>query len=286
MSTIAKLRDASQLPTQQGAHEYILGADESERARLLAQAELHRPEAERLLDKLQLGPGSRALEVGCGPLGVLHLLSERVGSSGEVVGLDNEPRMIAQASRTIAERKLTNVRLVLGDATASGLPADSFDLAHERLVLINHPAPHNVVAEMVRVVRPGGWVAVQNVDWMIWTCEPPHLAWERLLDAVNALRGSAGLDVFIGRRLPALLRDAGLIDVQFDAQLRLWRSGDLYQTLLLQFIAIHRDQIIHSSLIGAPELDKLTAALEGHLTQPDTFVIHTPLFQAWGRKPA
>jgi hypothetical protein len=56
---------------QAGAHPYILGADENERARLLAQCEIHHAEAARLLDRLAIEPGARALDVGCGPLGVL-----------------------------------------------------------------------------------------------------------------------------------------------------------------------------------------------------------------------
>lgn len=71
------------------SEEYILGAGDSELARLIAQAEIHRPDAEGLLDRVPIDV-RRALDVGCGPLGVLDLLSERVGIAGEVVGLDNE----------------------------------------------------------------------------------------------------------------------------------------------------------------------------------------------------
>jgi ubiquinone/menaquinone biosynthesis C-methylase UbiE len=142
------------------AHQYILGADDIERTRLLAQCEIHRPEGERLLERLEISSGQRVLDVGCGPLGVLDLLSARVGPTSEVVGLDNEPHMIEFAEHTITERGLTNVKLLQRDAVATGLPADYFDLAHERLVLINVPAPQDVVTEMICVVRPGGWVAV------------------------------------------------------------------------------------------------------------------------------
>jgi SAM-dependent methyltransferase len=267
------------------AQAYILGADENERARLVAQSEIHRAEAQRLLDRVQLRPGGRALDVGCGPLGVLDLLSERVGPTGQVVGLDIEQSMLAHAQRTITERHLTNVKLLHADAAATGLPSDAFDLAHERLVLINHPKPQHVVGEMVRVVRPGGYVAVQNVDWIVWTCEPPHPAWDQLRGAVSALRTGAGLNSFIGRRLPTLLRNAGMIDVQVDAHLYLWHTGEPCQTLLPEFIAIHREDIINAHLLDATELDRLTAELQEHLTKPDTFVIHHPLFQSWGRKP-
>ncbi len=265
--------------------EYILGADDSELARLIAQAEIHRPEAEALLDRVPIDMGAHALDLGCGPVGVLDLLSDRVGDTGGVVGLDNESRMIALAKRAIGERELGNVTLLQADAYASGLPADSFDVAHERLVLNNVTAPDAVVREMVRVVRPGGWVALQDVDWVTWTCEPSHPAWSELLTALTASRQAAGLDPFIGRRLPALLRGAGMVDVDVRAHQYIWRTGDLYHTLLLTFVAIHRERITDGGYLTSERIDELTAELNEHLAQPETLVIYTPLFQAWGRKP-
>jgi ubiquinone/menaquinone biosynthesis C-methylase UbiE len=267
-------------------HQYILGADDSEHQRLITQCEIHRPEAERLFERLEISLGQRVLDVGCGPLGVLDLLSARVGPTGEVVGLDNEPRMIEFAEHNLAQRGLTNVKLVQGDAVSTRLPADYFDLAHERLVLVNVPAPHDVVAEMIRVVRPGGWIAVQNADFAGWICEPAHPAWTVLYNALIAAWQAAGLDPFIGRRMPALLRDAGLTDISLDAHAHIWHSSDPYQRLLLTFIDIFRDRIISGGFLTADQLDRLTTELDQHLAQPETFVVYLLFFQAWGRKPA
>ena len=60
------------------AHQYILGADDSEHARLLAVCEMRRPQAELLFQRLGIGCGQRVIDIGCGPLGVLDLLSARV----------------------------------------------------------------------------------------------------------------------------------------------------------------------------------------------------------------
>jgi ubiquinone/menaquinone biosynthesis C-methylase UbiE len=233
---------------------------------------------------LKMRGGVSVHHSGCGPLGVLDLLSDRVGIAGEVVGLDNESRMIALADRAVAERGPGNVRLLEADAYASNLPADSFGVAHERLVLNNVTAPESVVGEMVRIVHPGGWVALQDVDWITWTCEPPHPAWRELLAALTATRQAAGLDPFIGRRLPALLRGAGMVDVDVRAYQYIWRPGDLYHSLLVRFVAIHRSRIIDGGRLTSERIDELTAELEQHLAQPETIVIYTPLFQAWGRK--
>ena len=267
----------------QSVATYHLAAGKADRARLLVQSELHRREAAQLLDRVGVGYGTRVLDVGCGPLGVLDMLSARVGGAGQVIGLDHEPRMLAYAEQTISE--LTNVELVLGDATRSGFPEGSFDGVHERLVLINHPSPQDIVREMVRVTRPGGWVAVQEVDSYSWMCEPGHPAWDELLETFLRGWSTNGKDPFIGRRLPTLLRQAGLADVDGDAHAYRWHPGHPYQTLLLTGIGIYRHRLLEARLLDEERLDRLTDELREHLNSPDTFVVHPILFQAWGRKP-
>lgn len=263
---------------------YLLGAEESERLRLLQQAEIHRPEAEGLLARMTVPTGGWALDLGCGPLGVLDLLSAAVGSSGRAIGIDNEPQMIAHARRTIAERALTNVELGLGEASHTGLVESSCDLAHERLLLVNHPAPQDVVAEMARIVRPGGWIALQEVDCELWRCEPRHDAWDELHLVFLTSFAAAGRDPSVGRRLPALLRTAGMPDVTFDVHAYHWGPGHPYQTLLLYFTGLLRAPILQAGLLTADRLDGLEAELEQHLARPETFVIHPLFFQAWARR--
>jgi threonine dehydrogenase-like Zn-dependent dehydrogenase len=73
---------------------------------LLAQAEVYAPEAAELLDRIGVPEGAEVLGVGCGALGILHLLGERVGPAGRVVGLDIEPRLLALARELTTERGL------------------------------------------------------------------------------------------------------------------------------------------------------------------------------------
>ena len=262
--------------------DYSLGVDDAERARLLAQCATHRAEAGLLLDRIGVRPGDRALDLGCGPLGVLDLLAERVGAGGHVVGLDREARYLAIARRELDVRGLGAVELRDGDATATDLPAASFDLVHERLVLNNVPEPEAVIAEMVRLTRPGGHVALQDVDWMTWTCLPEHADWDRLADVAG--RAWSG-DVRIGRRLPALLRAAGLVDVQVLPHLRVFRPGEPYHRLLLRFVDLHRNRILDGGEITPGQLDAAVARLERHLADPGTVTLYATLFQAWGRRP-
>ena len=262
--------------------DYSLGVDDAERARLLAQCALHRAEAASLLDRIGLHPGDRALDLGCGPLGVLDLLAERVGRTGRVTGLDREERYLAIARQELDARGFDEVELVAGDATATGLPSASFDLVLERLVLNNVPRPGDVVAEMVRLTRPGGHVAVQDVDWLTWTCLPEHPDWDLLRTATAAVWSG---DVHLGRRLPLLLRAAGLVDVELVPHLRVFRPGEPYHRLLVRFVALHRARLLEQGTLGAEQLDAAVARLDDHLSDPSTAVLYATFFHAWGRKP-
>jgi ubiquinone/menaquinone biosynthesis C-methylase UbiE len=76
-----------------------------------------------------------------------------------VVGLDADPSHIAMAREFTAQRGLGSVRIVAADARRTGLPAGSFDLVHARTLLVTVPDPAEVVAEMVRLAKPGAWLS-------------------------------------------------------------------------------------------------------------------------------
>jgi len=143
---------------------YALGRDPGESARLQRQSEELGPDSAALLDRVGLGPGQDAIDLGCGPRGILDLLAERVAPGGHVAGLDADPAHVAMARQFTAQRGLGNVEIVAADARCTGLPPGSFDLVHARTLLVNVPEPADVLAEMVRLARPGGWVASLEPD--------------------------------------------------------------------------------------------------------------------------
>jgi SAM-dependent methyltransferase len=113
-----------------------------------------------LVELVPEDPSAKWIDVACGPGVVSRAMASRVGS---VRGVDLTPAMIEEAARRAGEEGVGNVDIVLGDTTALELPDDSFDGAITRLSLHHIPAPSRVVAEMARVVRPGGWVLVSDI---------------------------------------------------------------------------------------------------------------------------
>src|SRR5580658_3695830 len=263
---------------------YLLGDSSSELAHLVAQAEVYALEAGQLLDLIGIGPGASAVDVGCGVLGIVHLLCERVGPGGRVLGVDREPRMIEAARRVIAGRGLA-ADLAVQDATGLSLPSESFDLVHERTVLLNVVEPDQVVAEMVRVARRGGVVAVQEPDSAGWLCDPPHPAFEALRQELLAAYRAAGKDFDQGRTIARRLGNVGLTGVRVRATARVTRPGEYYHTFLLTLTGLLREQIIASGRMSAGEFDQLSADLREHLTQPGTLTGQPNMWQAWGTRP-
>lgn len=265
--------------------EYVLGGSEVELQRLRAQAAEHEASARWLLEEIGVKEGSRVLDVGCGPIGILPLLAQAVGSAGEVVGLEREPRFVGMARAELSRLGVTNTMIVEGDALSSGLEHGSFDLVHERLVLVNLPERLGLVREMAALAAPGGIVALEDIDNVSWTCDPQHNSWTSLLGVFHDVFQAGGGDPFVGRRLPALLREARVVDVRARATAYLPEVGEYRRTHLLSLIASIRDKVIASGAMQQAELDYHQAALIEHLDDPDTLVIDKLLIQCWGRSP-
>jgi ubiquinone/menaquinone biosynthesis C-methylase UbiE len=199
------------------------------------------PTAARCWIESACGP-DRAIDLGCGPRGVLELLAERVSPGGQVVGLDADPAHVAMATEFAAGRGLVGVQILTGDARHTGLPSGSFDLVHTRTLLITIPEPAEVVAEMVRLAKPGGWVAAMEFDTEYALCYPPHPAFERLCEVFPVVFGRNGADPWISRRVPELFRDAGLANVEVEVRAAVYPHGHSRRTIRMDLVRSMRSQ--------------------------------------------
>ena len=264
---------------------YPLGSSQGESARLQRQADELAADSAALLDKVGLGPGQSAIDLGCGPRGVLDLLAERVSPGGRVVGLDADPVHAAMAVEFAAERRLSGVEIMTADALSTGLPSGSFDLVHARTLFINVPEPAGLAAEMARLARPGGWVAAVEPDTEHALCYPSHSAFDRVCEIFRVVFSRNGADVAMGRRVPELFRQAGLTDVEVEAKAQMYPPGNSRRTVRLDLVHAMRPMILEMGVATEAELDELDAALRPHLTHPDTITMSGLLFLTWGRKP-
>jgi SAM-dependent methyltransferase len=264
---------------------YFLGYRREERERLERQANELAHESARLFDAIGVRPGSSAVEIGCGPRGCLELLAERVGRKGRVVGVERSAEEVASAREFVAAAKLANVQVVEADARDTGLPAHSFDLATARLVLVNVPKPEQIVAEMVRLVRPGGIVALHEPDSTTQRFDPPLPALVRIQQLISASAERSGMDRTVALRTPRLLRELGLLDVQVHPLVHVYPPGHSRREMPLYFAEAARPRLLEQGLAQASELDALIASLRSYLADPGSLVVSSLFLQVWGRVP-
>jgi ubiquinone/menaquinone biosynthesis C-methylase UbiE len=264
---------------------YPLGSSPGESARLQRQAGELAADSAALLERAGLRPGQSAIDLGCGPRGILDLLAERVAPAGRVVGLDSDPAHAAMAAEFTAASGLSGVQIITADARSTGLHEGCFDLVHARTLLVNLAEPAKAATEMIRLARPGGWVASVEPDTEHALCYPPHPAFDRLRDIFTVAFRRNGADPWIGRRVPELFRRAGLEDVEVEARVQMYPPGNSRRTVRLDLVRAMRPQVVQMGLATAAELDELDAAARAHLEDPQTVVMSGLLFLTWGRKP-
>jgi ubiquinone/menaquinone biosynthesis C-methylase UbiE len=247
------------------------------RGRTPSQARLRR----RFLRFVPIRDGQRVLEVGCGSGVVMRDLATLVGPKGAVVGVDSSRSMMS-AARALARTHPLRRRMRWRVASGAALPfaAGRFDATLAVTVLLHVADPRAVVREMVRVTRPGGRVAVQDQDFgTVAVTHPERELTERIMWGVATRMYE---EPHSGRRLPALLRAAGLEDVRLLA--------DVYQDTTLEafaksFLERRAESAVRFGLVDAPGAQAWLDGFTGLVARGE-FVLTFNYYGAAGTRPA
>ena len=190
-----------------------------------------------------LRAGMDLLDVGCGPASITADLAERV-APGRVVALDAAAGALEAARATLSERGLSEqVEVTCGDVMALPFEDASFDVVHAHQVLQHLADPVGALAEMRRVTRPGGIVAVRDAVYsaMTWFPEPAGMEqWRSVYMATARVNGG---EPDAGSRLLSWARAAGFADASTSASTwcyatpadRAWQSQTWAQRCLTSF---------------------------------------------------
>lgn len=164
------------------------------------------------LEALALKAGETALDAGCGSGLLTELMSAQVGSNGQVCGVDQSPNMLSLA----ADRcdALGNVTLHQGDVTSLAFEDNSFDAASCIQTLLYVDDTERAIAELYRVLKPGGRLGIIETDWHGLVINHPDYALTRIMtDAWDAAVPSPNLPP----QLSGLLDRAGFNAIRVQA---------------------------------------------------------------------
>lgn len=242
-----------------------------------ALAALFDPVTFRHIEGFGIGSGWRCWEVGAGGTSVVSWLAKKVGPTGKVVATDIDTSGLAAAARPPVDVRVHDVGV---DAP----PGEGFDLVHARLVLVHVPHRDRALRTMARALRPGGRLLVEDADPLLQPLLCPdehgpeqHLA-NRLQHGVRKLLADRGADLSYGRKLPRLLREAGLCQVGADAYFPV--TSPACATLESAVVRQIRDRLTAAGLATDDDIERhLANVISGAMD-----LTTAPMISAWGRK--
>jgi SAM-dependent methyltransferase len=235
------------------------------------------PSTFRHIEALGIGRGWRCWEVGAGGPSVPRWLAGQVGPEGHVLATDIDVSWAPEAGPAIEVRRHD----VAADKPPTELP---FDLVHARLVLVHLTLRDAALRSMLDALRPGGWLIIEDADPALQPlgCLDVQGSEHRLANKIRtgfrSLLSERGVDLEYGRKLPRLLRDAGLTDVAADA----YFPVALPACALLERSTIRmvRGDLVARGYATADEIDRHVANIAAGRLDLAT----SPMISAWGRR--
>jgi len=261
------------------ASRYALSNDDPLGVNRLSQLPLILDEhSQGFLTDQGIAPGWKCLDVGPGAGTMTAWMAELVGPRGQVTAIDIDP----QHMKTLPG----NVTVHTADIRTVPLPPDHYDLVHARLVELHLAEREAVLHRLMTALKPGRPLVISDWDatWQDWLLHTPTQAgadaFHAFQNGLRAILEESGADVSWARRVPLVMRKAGLVDIDTVMHNRLWKGGSAGCLLHVTNAEQLRDQLLERG-VTAEQLEQLREAMH-HL---DTWAYSYLMYSTVGFRP-
>jgi SAM-dependent methyltransferase len=262
------------------------GQEHATRLRFLSGVAWSNPDV--LFRRVGLAPGMRCLDVRCGSGQATLPMARLAGTTGQVVGIDLEERLLVQA-RAEASRQGLNAEFRIGDVTDLD-EKRSYDLVYTRFLLSQRPRDkaEDALKRMMQVVQPGGTIVVEDLECPHEADGPmvDHPAYTRFLELFNALVRDEEVDSPRGLQLPELLEHAGVAGVSYSESPAPITTGEEKRNPASLVLDLMRHAIVAGQLASRTEVDRLAFELDRFRIAPQSLFWLPRIVQVWGSVPA
>ena len=265
---------------------YALGSTDLEHERLIRQATRLAPYTERFFREAGIGPGQRVLDLGSGVGDVATLVARLVGPSGEVLGVERDPRSITRAKVRLAEAGVRTVTFTQSDVSQIA-STRLFDAVVGRFILMYLPDPVAVLRSLSRLVRPGGVFAFQESSWApIFAISTQLPLWSAAVSLMCETFQRSGANPEIGLSLYQIFQEAGLPAPAMRMEIPLGDDSDFVRWIYDVICSLRQqNRQLNQSLEKLGDFDTLLERIQAEFTASDRAASWMAIVGACCRKP-
>lgn len=221
-----------------------------------------------------LESGMNLLDCGCGP-GAMTVDLAKIVAPGQVVGIDRHEPQLEVGRQKAAAAGLDNVRFEQGDIYSLPFADGTLDAVFAHAVIYHLARPEAALAEIRRVLEPGGLVGIRDADFDRDIKTPTNPALERAFSLMDRVLEHSGAQLTFGRTQRAALRRAGFVDIVASASYDHFGTPDrakAFSEYWAYYVGeLHRDLILENGWADQTQIDEALAAFRAWGDDPDAF---------------